>query len=791
MIAPVRDAPTTRSMRADSRLTRLWFRESFDWARVQGCRASDFGCTDPLVLAAGLALALLFSATTPQARAAQSDVVPAGAGSYLTAPPRPCKPLPEAIYRTPDLKGPVPTSQWWSSLVWQPFSQPLFAHPLAFRCASNGLVVWYPGAVITANKSGIFGAGPGREGDLRIGHSAVAAFPGADCGGFSDWFVTAVFSSGPASLRASCGHGSPFVFCQVAGGNAVVTFSQPPRIWSGASRDAVLGLTANGRHYGLFGPSGSTWRGLGGTNLVNDAGGKDYFSVALLPDNKPATLARFRRHAHSHVVDTRADLAVEGGSVRATYRFTLAPREGQDHGTLFALYPHQWKYATTKLTDLAYRSVRGLMKVGEGAGFTTLAPVQGVLPLLPPQGRGDRDRLLSHLKAEAARPRAGFGDTYWEGKHLGKLATLSGVAEAAGAPGLRDGFVSEIQRRLEEWFTARPGKEQPVFYHNATWGALVGSRPSYGTDRPLNDHHFHYGYFIRAAAEVARLDAAWAAKWGPMVHLLIRDVAAADRADPMFPRRRCFDAYAGHGWASGDANFADGNNQESSSESLNAWYGLTLWGQFTGDRAVRDLGVCLFNTERTAVEEYWFDVSGSNFPTEYPNTALGMVWGGKGAFGTWFSADIDCMHGINWLPFTPASLYLGRHPDYVRKAHDRLLAVRKTGRDYNSGWGDLVCMFGALHEPDTAAAFVEANPRCKVEGGNTRAFLHHWVHTLKALGRNDAAVTADHPLAVVFTKNGRRTYAAYNSDSRSLTVTFSDGAKLLARPRTLSVEPGG
>ena len=30
-----------------------------------------------------------------------------------------------------------------------------------------------------------------------------------------------------------------------------------------------------------------------------------------------------------------------------------------------------------------------------------------------------------------------------------------------------------------------------------------------------------------------------------------------------------------------------------------------------------------------------------------------MVWGGKGAFGTWFSGDIDCIHGINWLPFTP------------------------------------------------------------------------------------------------------------------------------------------
>ena len=86
----------------------------------------------------------------------------------------------------------------------------------------------------------------------------------------------------------------------------------------------------------------------------------------------------------------------------------------------------------------------------------------------------------------------------------------------------------------------------------------------------------------------------------------------------MFPYIRCFDKYAGHSWASGDANFADGNNQESSSESLNAWYGMMLWGEATGDKTVRDTGLSLFNTERTAVEEYWFDVSDTNFPKEFP-----------------------------------------------------------------------------------------------------------------------------------------------------------------------------
>ncbi|MGD0090547.1 MAG: glycosyl hydrolase [Planctomycetota bacterium] len=740
-------------------------------------------------LLAASAAVLACLETLPAAAEDSGPVVKAGAGGYLTAPPKSCKPLPETIYKTADLKGPMLTGQWWSSLVWQQYSQNLFAHPLALTCAASGLAVSYPGADVHGAAAGIFGSGSGKDGDLKLGHSAADRFPQADCGGFSDWFVTAVFQAGQASLRASFGHGSPFVYCLYAGGDPTVSFSKAPQLWSGNGSAAVLGVTANGHHYGLFGATGSTWSGLEGTKFTNNANGKPYFSIALLPDNQPQTLALFKKYAYGHVTDTRVEFKAEGGFVKAAYNFTVQPCEGAESGTLFALYPHQWKYATSKLTDLVYGSVRGAMKVAEGTGFTTEVAIQGVLPMLPGKGIQDRERMLGYLKAEAAKKPAAFGDTYWEGKHLGELATLSGIAEAAGAPELHKVFLDEIKRRLENWFTASPGKDQPVFYYNATWGALIGSRPGYGSDNPLNDHHFHYGYFIRAAAEVARVEPAWAGKWGAMVKLLIRDIASPDRQDPLFPYLRCFDKYAGHSWASGDANFSDGNNQESSSESMNAWYGLILWGAATGDTAVRDTGLFLYNTERTAVEEYWFDVSGTNFPKDYPNVALGMVWGGKGAFGTWFSADIDCIHGINWLPFTPASLYMGRFPAYVKKNHDRIVAKRSTGKDYNTGWGDLVIMFYALHDPAAAAAYIDATPNCKLEGGNTHAFMYHWIYTLNNLGLNDAGVTSDYPVVNVFKKDGKKTYAAYNYKSAPLTVTFSDGVKMVVPPKALLTLP--
>lgn len=712
-----------------------------------------------------------------------------GEGSYTTSRPEASAALPELIYKTKSIKGATPTNQWWSSLVWAPHSENLFSHPLGMVCFERGLSVSYPGASIVAAGGNIMGGGVSKKGDVVIGHSATEKFPDARLADYSQWFITAEFADGDSRLRCSFGHGSPFVYCRLKGGKPRVHFSEKPVLWSLSNKGAVIGITVRGNHYGLFGAKGSEWSGTDGAVFTNE-NAKDYFSLALLPDNQPKTLALFARYGHNHVISTEAIPSVASGYLETTYRISTKAMEGAEQGTIFALYPHQWKYSDTDLNGMSYHSVRGMMKVAEGEGFKTRVPIQGVLPMLPREGIPNRDQMLKYLQEEAAKELSAFGDTYWEGKHLGKLATLSGIAETIGAAELQKRFINEIKSRLENWFTASPGEVAPLFYYDGDWGALIGSKPAYGSDSELNDHHFHYGYFIRAAAEVARVDRGWAKDWGPMVELLIRDIASSDREYMMFPQLRCFDIYAGHSWASGHARFGDGNNQESSSESMNAWYALMLWGEATGDQSFRDTGIFLYNTERTAVEEYWFDVSATNFPDDFPNVALGMIWGGKGAFATWFSGEIDHVHGINWLPFTPASLYMGRFPNYVKINHDRIVETRENGRDYNNGWGDLIVMFNALSDPGSAAKYIDTNPGCKVESGNTHAFMYHWIHTFERLGINDASVTADHPFVNIYNKGGKKSYAVYNFDETALKVHFSDGKTVIAAPLGLTLDHG-
>lgn len=733
--------------------------------------------------------------------AGQGTVVRLGSGSYATAPPPGAKSPPAEIFRTENVQGKMPTSDWWTSLAWIAFSEPMYAHPLTFEAGRGGLRVYDPGNHITADKVGIHGTMPGGGVDVILGHSRQSEFPDARVDGFSDWFVTARFAVPGRSMCPTFGHGSPFVYARYEGGSPRLTFPETPQIWSGGRSSTTLGLTIRGKHYALFGPAGSAWDGIGTAVLIN-VSDKAYFSMAVLPDASPETLRLFERYAHSHVVDTRVEWFYEPRTSRVTttFRFETHPEEGTERGTIFALYPHQWKHTDQPLLKQEFRSVRGTMKLGTGDSFRTTMASPGILPCLPDVGGADRRRMATLLEAEARAPEPPVRDSYWESKWLGRIAALVAIAEAYGLDREAVGFREAARHRLERWLDATEQggrlRTRGLFAYNDRWGTLIGYPASYGSETDLNDHHFHYGYFLNAAAVVARHDPSWARRerWGAMVDLLIRDMASPDRDDPMFPFLRTFDPYAGHSWASGSARFRDGNNQESSSEAMNAWSGLILWGEATGDRAVRDLGVYLYTTEMTAIEEYWFDVRGENRPPEYTPSAVTMVWGGKGVNDTWFTRNPEAMHAINWLPIHGGSLYLGRYPAYVERNYAAL--VSENGGTSWDDLADLIWMYRALSDPADAMRQLEsARGKAPTEAGNSPASTYHWVATLARLGRVDASVTADEPLTAVFRRGRTCTYCVYSPTDRPRTVRFSDGYRVDVRKKGFAiarreVEPG-
>jgi endoglucanase Acf2 len=738
-------------------------------------------------------LAALFVLLAPSGQSAD-EIVRLGTGSYGKRLPTGAK-LPHSVYhRGTGLRGKVPSNDWWSSLLWSSNTFAHFPHPLAVKVERSGLRVAYPGANITANKAAIFGGMPGGTNDFILGHSAQAKFRSFTVEDASDWFVTVQFTEDARTLRVSYGHGSPFVFATTEGGAARLTFAKAPQIWSGDANTATLGVSINGRHYGLFAPSGAKWNGIGDNTLSMESP-KNYFSVATLPDAKPETLALFQKHAHAHVTGTRVDWSYDekNATITTQHKFTTTLHEGTETGTLFALYPHQWRNTKNPLLALNYHSVRGVMKVGAGQEFTTLMMFPGVLPALPKAAGLESAKIEALLNSDFAKPVVALGDTYWSGKQLGKLATAIPLAETHGLTTRVTELRAQLQRALEHWFTATnadgTAKSKNLFYYDEKLGTLIGYPASYGSDTELNDHHFHYGYFLKAAAEITRHDPTWAsdARFGGLLKLIIRDIASPDRDDPLFPFLRCFDPYAGHSWASGHSRFADGNNNESSSEAMNAWCGIILLGEAIGDQTLRDLGIYLFTTEMNAINEYWFDVHGEHFPTNYPASVVTMVWGGKGANGTWFSADPQMVHGINFLPLHGGSLYLGLYPNYAEKNYRAL--VKEFGSDQFKSWADVSWMYRALSDANDASRLFEAaGAAANIEGGNTRANTAHWIYSLKQLGRPERSVTADYPVYAVFQNGPTRSYTAYNFRTESRVVNFSDGHKLTVPGRSWATD---
>jgi len=700
--------------------------------------------------------------------------------------------------------GAIPTNDWWTSLLWRKFdcasiSENLMAHPLAFHAFTDGLGVSYP---TTPSISGT-STGPGEyhypyTEDFRLGIAGLSSDGKVD--GYSDWTVSELWSNGSSSLRTTFGHGLPFVYATKTGGNATLTGAAAPTVWSNGN--AAVGFTINGHDYAAFGPTGSTWN-IAGSTISSSLNGGTFFSVAVLPTttgtstaDKVTALNAFAPYAHHHVTGTKVSWSYDEATARmtATYAFTTTARQGSGTGTVYALYPHQRDaLAGVTPTGYSYVSPRGPMKVVIGSSqFQTVTPFNGVLPQLAntgfAAGSADATQLNGYIQQVAGSdPFAGFAeDTYWTGKAFGRIAQVAQMANLTGNTGARDTLVGAMRTRLTDWMTASAGETQRSFWYNPAWGTLIGYPTSYGSDTDLNDHHFHYGYYVVGAATVAEFDPSWAAEsaYGGMVNTVIKDAANWDRTDTRFPFLRDFDIYAGHDWAAGHGAFAAGNNQESSSEGMNFASGLIQWGQATGNKTVRDLGIYLYTTQASAIQNYWFDTDDEAFPAAFGHSTVGMVWGDGGSYSTWFSGEPEMIQGINLLPSTAGHLYLGYDPSYVGR---NLAELERNNGGPATVWKDILWEFQALADAPTALSqFRSQADSYTIEEGESRAHTFYWLKNLAGLGTVDRSVTANTPLHAVFVKNGVRTYQAANMSGSALTVTFSNGVTLNVPARSVA-----
>jgi endoglucanase Acf2 len=693
--------------------------------------------------------------------------------------------LPEHFDQT---SRPVATHRFWAAKNWFPVGTTpgggqyvMFPEPLAVQPTPEGLKVGY-GARIDVGPS--FFVHPAQM-DLTIGAERLNA---VSIPIVARTDRTVDLSFGPIKTRI--GRGLPFVYIETDGTDPTVTFANPPKVFN--SNRNMLGVTVGPNSYGLFCPGEVRWQTAASVFTCHLTAGHRCMSIALLP--RASELNEFARYAFSFPVDDEVHWRYDeqGSGVETTFRLQTRAMEGTETGILQVLYPHQ--YAKLKdsggLSESTYLSARGVLKLYKGSAFTTVNSFHGFLPFLPLASKGIESRTeLVSLLARVVQETVSFPsqDTYGAGKRLNRLAQLLPIAAMTGDDSALAALKERLRTEFDSWSMVDGGSGGTrIFRYNKSWGTLVGYPGSFGSDTQVNDHHFHYGYWIHAAALLGLYDPRWlnSDHTSKLMRGLVLDIANIDPHDRSYPFLRHFDAYAGHSWASGQAPFADGGNQESTSEAVNAWAGIALYAAEIGNRALRDAAIWMYTLETDSAFDYWFNAGPvQTFPTDFRKVQISNLFDGKSDAATWFGSEPAFGHGIQFLPFTGASLYLGRDPEYCRRNLQEVTIASPAADPRKGPWPDLMELYQAFYAPKQALEFWKATEF--TFDGESRAHENAWLESMLALGQSDVSVTADTPYYAVFGSAEVRKHVAFNPGEKELTVHFSDGVALRVPERAL------
>jgi endoglucanase Acf2/Fe-S cluster biogenesis protein NfuA len=638
---------------------------------------------------------------------------------------------------------------------------------------------------------------------------------------YSEGSVTVMWKSGSTDvMEATFVHGSPYVYFKAHIGNLLLRTK-----------------AANGNEKGIFYNQGNTlgvWTSVGGkTNnfLVVGEGSTTFtnsssnqitvnnsakemtlvYLPSLNPGNPPSAMVNFfASKARNTVSAVDIDYQVNRSTNEITVTHRYENSQGELVDTITGMHPLHWKNSSQTTSNYKIRSARGMLKFAEVDQFNYQIPYVGVLPTMPTIDGSFDQATLEDLVNEFVNTSSDswntYTDTYWSGKNYGKVAELSAIARSIGMQSEANQLINWLKAELSDWFTAEADgelKTKKYFVYDSDWNTLFGFDEAYGAHQRIADHHFHYGYFIRAAAEICRVDLAWCGQdqYGPMIELLIRDYAA-DKDDPLFPHMRNFDPANGFSWADGKMNFIRGNNNESTSEAATAYGAIILYGLATGNNDLVEKGMYLHASTGAAYWEYWNNLDGynnvssdaDNFMSGYAHLTTSIIWGDGVDFATWFSGAYAHILGIQGLPSSPLIFHVGIHPEYMEDYVALGLAESSNGKPsglVNDMWRDLWWNLWSMTDADAAIADYNTVSSYQPEQGESKAHTYHWIHTFKALGHlavGTGDLTANHPAAVAFDKDGERTYVVYNFTDQATTVTYSDGHTVNAAPLGFTID---
>ncbi|CAN8256166.1 unnamed protein product [Cochlearia groenlandica] len=655
-------------------------------------------------------------------------------------------PDPSPFFSQDLLSCPLPTNSFFQNFTLKNGDQAEYFHPYLIKPSSpSSLSISYP--TISHNSAFFYET---FNADITISGSN-GSDPGSRkthlISSFSDLGVTLDFPS--SNLRFFLVRGSPFVtFSVSSSGDSPITISTIHAVLSFTGNSSSTKFTAklnNNQTWLIYASSPINLGNDGGSSSIHCNGGfSGIIRIAVLPDPNPDSESVLDRFSCCYPVSGDGDF---------TKPFSLEYKwDKRGYGDLLILaHPLHLKLLATEdcsvtvLDRFKYESIDGdLIGVVGDSWVLKPDPVSVTWHSIKGVREDSHEEIISALIKDVAALDSSSpvtNSSYFYAKLIARAARLALIAEEVcyleAIPAIRKYLKSMIEPWLDGSF------EPNGFLHDAKWGGVItkqGARDS-GADFGFgiyNDHHYHLGYFLYAIAVLVKIDPLWGRRFRPQAYALMADYMTLGKKKTKkgyngnYTRLRCFDLFKLHSWAGGLTEFADGRNQESTSEAVNAYYSAALLGLAYGDAHLVATASTLLTLEIHAAKMWWqVKEDDTIYPKDFTaeNRVVGVLWSTKRDSGLWFAPKEwkECRLGIQLLPLLPVSEILFSDVNFVKQLVNWTLPALAREGGVGEGWKGFVYALESIYDKDGAMEKVKTLHG--FDDGNSLSNLLWWIHS--------------------------------------------------------------
>lgn len=623
------------------------------------------------------------------------------------------------------MQRPYPTNSWWGNLVVGTGEQTLNTFPYLIKAKDRAVCFNRPH--FTANR------------DYVISHSLdewCIETPNAErrITSYDDLSVTVKYPAGSAEMTFPFVPGTPYVVAETKNMKVKVrTIMAILRVWDERGKEYKPGngvVTEASEKYTMELNNGHKWAVyfdrrvslrlyLGYTESADNFSGVVKF--AMYENN--GMLRELDRHRRAYAAGADVDYRINGDRGNIQYSWK---KRGSGELLMLSL-PHHQKHIknTRRVPAMNYRTIRGNVMGMVGDSWSLELELPTYTWDSPTGVDGRRlDRIKEALRADADS-QVTQGDPYFFGVAIGRLARLALIADQLNEAAIAAKIRSNMEDAIVPWLM---GTNPDALLYDKTYGGIVSTKGvrNQGADFGngyYNDHHFHYGYHVYACAVIGKGNPGFLGRYREEILTYARDYANPSRQDRYFPTLRNKDWFGWHSWAAGLFEFGDGKNQESTSEALMSYYGLMLLGEAMHNREMKDLGRLLLGTEMVATKTYWHIPSWSRiYPDAFkPNKMVGVLWGNKVDYSTFFGKNVIFIHGIQMLPFLPPTEQ-SLDKEFIKEEYELI-----KGETSPADWMPYKACARAVIDPD--GAWNDALGLRQFHTGTCRTIVLHWIAT--------------------------------------------------------------